>query len=511
MTARKTILFLIALVLLIVVIALQFAGPRGASEGPTVAALVPKYDIPPFTLIEDDSLQTISVPAATVGTVIYTDTTDLVGLLTTAQLRAGNVVKPEDVIKLPEGFVLDADTLIYSVYVPTARVVGGQLRAGHRVDLLATRPDTRDEAGLSRWLARGLWVVSVKQTDGGVVRVPTAERYSVAEPTEKDAAGLFGGSTGLGDREGPANMVLVATHREIAKMIGEYYGAQGYDAWVYIRPAGTADSMGRIDGEVFEDIEPFGIQTRNELGLDRVSVTLFDENDVAKATAQTSSGGKFHFDSLAPANYRVTVTVPDGYTPATPKDVSFYLAEGQNQHVLFGEQKAEPEATPAPVVVVVTATPAPATQSTTRAPGQAIDGAYALHMSNLEGGPSIITFPAPVKEVWAVVAFRDVPNDTPYTVRIQTTAASNQERVVSVGTWKGGSGTVSIRIGPWEGDEFAEGAYVTSLETGAEGTTRAFKAWSVSSETDRHEGDGSRVINTGPADPETESLPDYER
>jgi len=100
-------------------------------------------------------------------------------------------------------------------------------------------------------------------------------------------------------------------------------------------------------------------------------------------------------------------------------------------------------------------------------------------MSDRDGGPEIIGFPSQVAEVWAIVSFRDVPADTPYTVRVQSTGTGGQERVASVGTWKGGTGATSIRIAPWEGDVFADGTYITSLETGTEKTPRGFKSWTV--------------------------------
>ena len=259
-------------------------------------------------------------------------------------------------------------------------------------------------------------------------------------------------------------------------MIGDYLGAQLYDPWVYIRPSGASENMARIDGVVFEDVAPLGVQSRNELGIDRVGVTLFDENGSAKATAQTSSGGKFHFDNLAPASYRVAVTAPDGYTPGTPQELGFYLADGQNQHLWFGEQKVVQAATTvATAAPLASATPAP----TVQAPRPAANEGYTLHMSNRESGPEVAGFPSKVAEVWAVVGFKDVPADTPYTVRVQSTGSGAQERVVSTGAWKGGSGAVSVRIAPWEGDVFADGTYITSLQTGAEGTSRGFKSWTV--------------------------------
>ena len=165
MTTRKTILFLIALVLLVVVIALQFAGPKPNSAVAMTQALVAKYDIPPFTRIRADDLQMLSVPQQGVG-LVYTQTTALDGLLTTTEIRAGNAIQSADVIRMPESRMLGADTLVYSFYVSTARVIGGQLRPGHYIDVLVTRTDSRDEGGASYWLARGLWVVGVTQSIG---------------------------------------------------------------------------------------------------------------------------------------------------------------------------------------------------------------------------------------------------------------------------------------------------------------------------------------------------------
>jgi hypothetical protein len=392
--------------------------------------------------------------------------------------------------------------------VPTARVIGGQLRPGHFIDVLATRADTREEGGASLWLARGMWVVGVQQSSGQGVARPTVAAYGTAQPTPR--AGIFGEGTTFGEREGPANLVVVAAHREIAKMIGDYFGAQLYDAWVYIRPSGSASKVGRIDGVVFEDADPLGIQSRAELGLDGVAITLFDEGGVTKGSAQTSGGGQFTFDNLTPANYRVAVTVPEGYTPVTAREASFYLADGQNQHLWFGEQKVvKPEAK----VVQVAPTPQP-TPRPTPAPtrlAQSGQDAYALRMSNQEGGPEVSGFPAGVAEVYAVLDFKNVPADTPYKVLVQSSGVGAQERVASVGTWKGGSGSFSVKVMPWAGDTFAEGAYITSLETGAEDTSRGFKPWTVSGEVTRTVGPVQTPDHTGPDEPDTDSLLDSQR
>jgi Flp pilus assembly protein CpaB len=495
MPNRKVLLFAIAGVLLLIVIFLQM---RPASDGATptmtvVPAVVAKYDIPPYTILNIDHLRSDKLPASQAASA-YGGIRDLVGLMTTTELRAGNVIRHSDVLA-PDASMGSGDMLVYSFYVQTARVLGGQLRPGHHIDLLVTRPESRDEPAQSLWLARNVWVVGVQQASGEEVSRATPAVYATAEPARKDAASALVdlGAPRSTQREGAANLVVVITHREVARMIGDYIGAQLYEPWVYIRPEqsalqGTPQALGRIDGVVFEDLTNIGIQDRSERGLDGVTVSLYDASNALKASAKTASGGKFAFDRLASGEYIVEQAAIEGYSPVTPSRLHVYVAEGQNLHIVFGNQSAR-------VAEAVAATPAlvaptlPAPRETPAVAAQ--PGTPSLRISDRRDGPEKTAFAEPPQEVWAIVECKDCAANLPYSVVLLAGATGNQERRIGGGNWSSGSTGESFRMTPEQGTVFQPGTYVTALRTGPPGDVQTqFKLWSVA-------GPGAALVPAG--------------
>jgi fimbrial isopeptide formation D2 family protein/uncharacterized repeat protein (TIGR01451 family) len=79
-----------------------------------------------------------------------------------------------------------------------------------------------------------------------------------------------------------------------------------WDAGVY-QTASLGDT-------VWEDMNGDGIQDPGELGIDGVTVNLFDSDENLVATTVTAGGGIYDFSDLTPGNYYVTVTPLAGYT-----------------------------------------------------------------------------------------------------------------------------------------------------------------------------------------------------
>lgn len=386
--------------------------------------------------------------------------------------------------------------LIFSFYVPTARILGGQLRPGHHIDLLVTRPETSSQPPQSLWLARNLWVVGVYQASGQDVLRPTAAPQELAPQAQSGTGGgalILPPSAEARSRQGAANLVILAAPEATAKMIGDYLGARLYDAWVYVRPGQTSAEpivlLGRIDGVVFEDANKNRLQERDEPGLDGVAVTLYDEKGAARGTAETASGGTFYFDDLETGTYYAEETDPEGYVSLTPNRLRAEVVGGQNLHIFFGDLKPAPPPTLVPTVVVVppttrepptpapTATP-PQEKSTTPGPVPTKPCDCDLQMSDQENGQRVSGF-SQEDEVWAVMSFRDCPENMAYTVRSFYAATGDEERVNGISTWAGGSGTVSIRVKPWLAAEFGPGTYTTFLKVGPDNVVCDHEFWSV--------------------------------
>lgn len=479
MTTRKTVLFSVAFLLLILVIYMQF----WPSQKPAEAAVelqdvvIAKDDIPPFTLLSADHLTSKKRPATEiVGS--YGTVDEAVGQLTTTEIRQDNIVYRKDVIA-PDPAWGQEDTLIFSFYVPTDRIVGGQLRPGHHIDLLATRPETRDQTAESLWLARDLWVVGVYQASGADVTRPTIALAGTLTPTP-DGSGRFGLALEGTSRtvEGPANLVVLAAHRETARMIGDYLGARLYNAWVYVRPnSSTGVDTGQIDGIAYNDLNADLVQERNEPGLDDVSITLYDPNGKQIETMRTVGGGRFTFPTLEPGSYYVEEQDPEGYTSISPNRVDVYVAPGEIQHIVFADNgglqgQGAGGATSEPMALVSSPTPGP-----TAAPPD-ICGC-SLTISDRKSGAGVTSFPAGTTSVWAMVQFNDCPDNLPYTVVAYSTQGGAKEHIIDQGTWSAQQKTLAVEIPSWEGDAFADGTYATLIRTGVAGSMCDLQWWSV--------------------------------
>ena len=192
--SRKVILFAIAFLLLIVVIWMQISKPRGPqiAEAETMSVVVASHDIPPYTVLRQEDVRAMQL-SPDQGIDSFGGIREPVGLMTTTEFRSGSPIRRSEVLT-PDAAWVQGDMLIFSFYVATDRIVGGQLRPGHHLDLLVTRPETRDQPAESLWLARNLWVVGVYQSSGDEVLRPTV---SLPTPTPRDstARSSSGGST----------------------------------------------------------------------------------------------------------------------------------------------------------------------------------------------------------------------------------------------------------------------------------------------------------------------------
>ena len=473
MTTRKTLLVLVALALLILVIYQQlFAEAEPPRAAANISVVVASRDIPPYTLLTSDYLTKVMLPADE-ALDSYGSVEEVISKLrmTSVEMRSGNVINRSNVLEVGENW--SDDTLIGSFRVDTANIIGGQLRPGHHIDLLVTRPETRDQEAVSMWLARDLWVVGVYQAGGDDVLRPTVVLRQEATPETTPAAatgglglgGFAGSSSSLSSRQGPANLVVVAVPRETAKMISDYLGARLYSAWVYVRPGGATINTGRIDGQVFQDDSRDLVQQRDELGLDGVAIALQDADGNTLANATTASGGLFTFDDLDAGIYYVEETDLEGYSSLTANRIRVEVSAGQNLHVQFadllGDITAKAAETP---LAVATALPC---------------GISAFVSESQGGAPKQGPFRDGTNLVGVTVEFQDCAKDMPFAITTYYAPEAGRVQQVANGNWKGGSGKISFLIKPWQGDTFQAGSYVTLVKTGADQALAAVVPWNV--------------------------------
>jgi len=483
---RKVILFAIAFVLLVIVVIQMVNKPKidDAADREMIAVVVAAHDIPPYTILTSDDLRTAQLDPS-LAPDSFGELPAPVGLMTTTEVRSGAPVRRSEAL-VPDANWAQGDILIFSFYVPTSRIVGGQLRPGHHIDVLATRGETRDVSAESLWLAHDVWVVGVYQSSGEDVPRPPVGAPEVATEAEQASGATFGfaqATTGSGAEQGAANLVVVAANRETGKVIGDYFGARLYEAWVYVRPgtlsAEEADARGNVEGIVFRDDNVDLYQQRSEPGLDGVRITLYNDTSQEIARTETVSGGLFDFSWLEPGTYYVEETDPEGYISVTPNRLKIEIADGLNQHVIFGDQLPMVEETTKKVTAVqelepaITPTPAPE--------GPSIANAVCkcqITMSKAEKGAATSVFD-PTDTVWANVTFSECPEKMPFTVRVLFGGASSEERVNGTFTWDGGSGTRSVAIKPWRGEAFETGTYTTFVKVGSEDVVCSYAQWMV--------------------------------
>ena len=71
---------------------------------------------------------------------------------------------------------------------------------------------------------------------------------------------------------------------------------------------------------VWDDLDADGIQDGGEVGINNVSVELFNTADVSQGTTTTNAAGAYSFPGLTPGDYYLVFTTPAGFS-FSPQDV----------------------------------------------------------------------------------------------------------------------------------------------------------------------------------------------
>lgn len=222
---------LIVFALLLGVIGIVLSIPRPAPPAPPVTVAYAKRDIPTYTIITPDMVEEKTVSADEAKNAPPLD--NVIGRMTTRTVGRGSLITDLSALS-PEQvrYVSDLGLEIISFQARFDETVGGQLKPGHKANIYAYRGQ-RGTQGAEvkpevRLLATDTWVVDVRSGSGGRAGIlqPTPERR------QQQSGGLFSSS---GDREseaGPGSIVTVAVAPELAFLIVDTLGAQGFEAWV---------------------------------------------------------------------------------------------------------------------------------------------------------------------------------------------------------------------------------------------------------------------------------------
>jgi uncharacterized repeat protein (TIGR01451 family) len=111
-------------------------------------------------------------------------------------------------------------------------------------------------------------------------------------------------NTGADDADSDANVLTGAT-TPITLQPGE--NNPTVDAGL------TAPPVARLGDFVWYDVNRNGVQDSTEAGVPGVTVTLYQRGNILSTTV-TTANGQYLFDNLAPGEYYVVFTLPNGYT-----------------------------------------------------------------------------------------------------------------------------------------------------------------------------------------------------
>jgi len=224
-------LLLLAAILAIVAL-LVSRRPKEREPIDVVAVVIASQDIEPYSIVSSSQVTLGSTKiAVTLAKDYYETSQEVTGLMTTRFIKAGQQISREDA-KLTEKvrYVQDMKLEIVSFPAIFSEMVGGQLRAGHRVNIYGYRTETgQGNPGETVLVAGNVWVVDVRTGTG-------EEPRQGVEESEQEGGGLFGApSVGLAAQ--PASVLTVAAPPEVVRDIIYAFGAKGYDAWVTLAPS----------------------------------------------------------------------------------------------------------------------------------------------------------------------------------------------------------------------------------------------------------------------------------
>ena len=195
-----------------------------------VPVVVASEDIGPYSIVEPDqvTMGSTQIPQA-LADQYYEATEDIVGLMTTRFVKAGQHISREDAKPIEKvRYVEDMGLEIVSFPAVFSEMVAGQVKPGHRINIYGYEEERGgDSPGEAVLVASNVWVVDVRTATGEGVQQPTEQ--------EQQESGLFS-SPGAATFAQPASVVAVAAPPSVVQDIIYAFGAKGYQAWVSLAP-----------------------------------------------------------------------------------------------------------------------------------------------------------------------------------------------------------------------------------------------------------------------------------
>ncbi len=148
-------------------------------------------------------------------------------------------------------------------------------------------------------------LINVEITDDNGTPTNTADDFQVCT-VDKLIAGATGTCTA-------ANRPISANHTNIATIVG----TPSVNFQLGTEVSATDDAVvalfASVGDRVWNDVNSNGIQDTGELGVSGVTVQLFNGAGVSQGITTTNSSGLYRFDNLTAGQYKVKVTLPNGF------------------------------------------------------------------------------------------------------------------------------------------------------------------------------------------------------
>jgi len=234
MTDRRTLLLLLAAVLLIAVVLvnLDLCGQQIVEEPGVTRVVVALENMEPYSIISPGQVQLGSEEISEAeARKYYQKPENLLGKMTTRFIKAGAKITLADADLIENvRYVEDMDLEIVSFPAVFNEMVAGQVRPGHKVNIYGYQRRTgEDRLGDLVLVASRVWVVDVRTAGGDPV--------SQEEEAPQQQAGGFLSVPSAGTGAQPASVLTVAAAPEVVQDIIRAFGAAGYSAWVSLAPS----------------------------------------------------------------------------------------------------------------------------------------------------------------------------------------------------------------------------------------------------------------------------------
>lgn len=197
------------------------------TDAPTaadVAVLVAAQPIEPYTIITTDMLKSGgSLPAGRAVAAGAWPGSAAVGKMSAGPIKVGQLLtavnaKPIEAVRLASSLDLE----IVSFQAGVDRLVGGQIRPGHLINIYGYGRDEATRENVTRLIDSRVWVVDVSQS-GRRLDLPTPRPDPASGVYREDPAPNGGGS---------ATLITVAIEPRRAANLIDALGADGLQVWV---------------------------------------------------------------------------------------------------------------------------------------------------------------------------------------------------------------------------------------------------------------------------------------